>query len=186
VGFIETIEAMDLSDEAKQNLIREHQGEMTLSDNEIATLRAQARRTNVEDEIKGLGSLGLAEAPGLLKFIRRVYLSDDAEPGLVLLSDQDMQLAGDDATGATQKEQITTAGAIRKLIELLPRNAEGKLALSDQALLTDAGDEPDKGDDKTQEQKTEDAKGRLGKITGHTAPRTRARYKGTSPVGTGV
>jgi hypothetical protein len=186
VGFIETIEAMDLSDDAKQQLIREHQGEISLSDQEIASLRAQARRTNVEDEIKQLGALGLSDAPGLLKFVRRVFLSDDAEPGLVLLSDQDMHLSGDDATGATQKEPITTAGAIRKLIELLPRNAEGKLALSDQALLSDAGDEPEEGKEQTQDEKTEGAKDRLGKITGHTAPRTRKRYAGTSAVGTGV
>lgn len=177
MGLLDTLDTLDLSDEVKAQIRADHEAEVAGSSEENARLRALARKQAVEQEVAELSDAGFKENPGLLKFVRRVLLSDDSEPGLVLLSDADMELTGDDATGAAQKEEITVAGAVREFIKLLPKDEEGKIALSDQALASNAGDPPDNGDDDPAK-KTEGAKERLGKITGNTVVRTRKRYSG--------
>jgi len=176
VGILETIEGLELSDEQKEKLRQEYSTELDPLKTENDSLKAKDRRSEVEDEVKALGSLGFSETPGLLKFYRRVLLSPDAEePGAVLLSDSDMHLSGDVATGATGREEMSTAGVLRKFVELLPRNSEGKLELSDMNLTDDHG-RPDDGGEV--EDKTDEHRANLEKITGRSNKRTRKRYGG--------
>jgi hypothetical protein len=186
VGFLDELNKLDLADDVKQALVREHTQEATKDAEEVARLRAQARTNAVNEEIDGLKKLGFDQAPGLLKFVRRVFLSDDEQPGAVLLSDADMQLSGDAATGATSREDISVAGAVRQFISLLPKNNEGKLALSDQAIIDNSGDGPERTDAEDPAKKTAGARERLGGITGHTVDRSaRKRYRGGGAVAGG-
>lgn len=175
MGLIDELESMDLADDVKDRIRREHEAELNGNTVELSQLRAQARRNDVEQEVEGLKAL-FGEQPGLLKYVRRVLLSDDEAPGLVLLSDADMQLSGDVATGATQKDEVTVAGAIRQFIELLPKKDDGTLALSDQVLAGNSTERVEEEEDAAD--KSKGATERLGKITGHTAARTRKRYSG--------
>lgn len=165
MGLIDILDSLNLSDEEKAKIRQEHEQEVVNLSNENATLKARDRRESVEQEVQDLASLGLEEAPGLLKFYRRALLSDDEEPGAVLLSDNELNLSGDTATGAGGREEISVAGALRKFVELLPRNQEGKLNLSDQALVNNAGDptpigdNPDKDSDEAHEARRQSAKG---------------------------
>jgi hypothetical protein len=178
VGILETIDALELSDEQKEQLRREYSGEVDPLKTENDSLKARDRRSSVEDEVKTLGGMGFSEAPGLLKFYRRVLLSGDAEePGAVLLSDNEMNLSGDAATGATGREEISVAGALRKFVELLPRNTEGKLNLSDQALELEDHGRPEDGGEPDKATKDDEARENLSAITGRNIKRTRKRYQ---------
>lgn len=175
MGLLETLDTLDLSDEVKAQIRQEHETDISGTVTELSTLRAQARRKDVDDEIDNLKKLGFSEAPGLLKFVRRVLLSDDSEPGLVLLSDQEMELSGDDATGATNKEEISVAGAVRRFIDLMPKKDE-KIVLADQVLLDNSGDKPADDDTVDVDEKTDEHRQNLAKITGQSNTRTRKRY----------
>jgi hypothetical protein len=170
VGLIDTLDSLDLSDDVKAQLRREHEQEVTNLSDENATLKAKDRRDSVEQEVQDLAAIGLEEAPGLLKFYRRVLLSDDEEPGAVLLSDDEMNLSGDQATGAKGKEEISVAGALRQFVSLLPRNQEGMLNLSDQALAGNSGDPTPTGEtpdeDTARQQRRESAAGWMGRNKG--------------------
>lgn len=179
MGYIEDVQALDLSDDVKQSLIASHQKEVDPLKQENQTLSAKTKKDAVEQEIAQLSELGFKESPGLLKFVRRVFLSADAEqPGAVLLSDQELNLSGDEATGATGKEDISVAGGIRKFIELMPRTQEGKLNLSDQANLSENINRPDEGED-NEDEKKEKRKAASSKLAGRTVERTRNRYGST-------
>src|SRR4029077_19737355 len=104
-------------------------------------------------------------------------LSADAEePGAVLMSDSELHLSGDVATGATGREDISVAGALRKFVELLPCNNEGKLELSDMNLADDHG-RPDDGGEEEGET-TDDHRKKHEKMPGRSLTRTRKRYGG--------
>jgi hypothetical protein len=179
VGILETIDKLELSDDVKDKLRQEHASEFDPLKSENDSLRAKDRRTDVEGEVKGLSELGFSEAPGLLKFYRRVLLSADAEePGAVLMSDNELHLSGDAATGATGREEISVAGALRKFVELLPRNSEGKLELSDMMLATEDHGRPEEGNEEDGKETTDDHRKNLEKITGRSLTRTRKRYAG--------
>jgi hypothetical protein len=184
VGFVEEIEKLELSDDAKAVLLREHSSELDPLKSERDTLKATSRKQTVEDEVGALKSLGFSEAPGLLKFYRRALLSPDSEePGAVLLSDTELGLSGEEATGATGREEMSVAGALRKFVELMPRNNEGKIELSDMAITDDHGRPEDggTGDKET----TDDHRANLAKITGREVKRTRRRYGGSVVSGGG-
>lgn len=174
MGFIEDIRARtDIGDDVKEAIITSHRGE-------VDPLRAQSRKEKVEGEITALSNLGFSEAPGLLKYVRRVFLSDDEQPGVVLMSDTDMGLTGDLATGATGREEQTVAGAIRKFIELMPKSEEGKLSvnLSDQASTTDDHGRPDNGDGtQTEEEKAANHNARTARLSGRKIDRAEVRNK---------
>jgi hypothetical protein len=178
VGILEEIDKLDLSDEVKDKLRQEHASEIDPLKSERDSLAAKDRRTEVDTEVKGLADLGLSGSPGLLKFYRRVLLSADAEePGAVLMSDTELHLSGDVATGATGREEISVAGALRKFVELLPRNNEGKLELSDMMLAEENHGRPEEGGEEEGES-TDDHRKNLEKITGRSLTRTRKRYSG--------
>jgi hypothetical protein len=180
VGLIDIIDQLDLSDEAKAQIRREHEQEMAQERAERQRLEREQRRSTVETEITALADAGFKEAKGLLAFTRRVFLSDDQEPGLVLLSDHELSLQGEQASGSTQREEISTADVLRKFISMLPRTDQGAIALSEQALLTDDAGPPASGEDPSKEEKTAGARERLGNLTGQSVARTRRRYAGRS------
>lgn len=185
MGFLETIDTLELSDEMKEQLRREHAGEVDPLKSERDGLKARSRQQEVEDEVKALGSVGFAEAPGLLKFYRRVLLSPDSEePGAILLSDSELQLSGDTATGATGREEMSVAGVLRKFVELLPRNSEGKLNLSDMMLAEEDHGRPEDGGEEGKET-TDEHRKNLERITGRDLNRTRKRYGGGVSSGGG-
>lgn len=175
MGFLEELDRLDLSDDQKDEIRRQHEAEVKPLKEQNSSLKRTTKRQQVEDEIDELRGIGFSDAPSLLKYVRRIYLSDDAEePGAVLLSDSDMGLSGDDATGATGKEEVSVAGALREFIKLMPRTDEGrlKIALSEQVLDND-DDAPETGDDGD---KSEKSRENLSKITGRPVKRTRSRY----------
>jgi hypothetical protein len=178
VGILEEIDKLELSDDVKDKLRQDYASELDPLKSERDSLKAKDRRTDVDAEVKSLSDLGFSEAPGLLKYFRRVLLSADAEePGAVLMSDSELHLSGDAATGATGREEISVAGALRKFVELLPRNSEGKLELSDMMLAEEDHGRPEEGGEEGKES-TDDHRKNLEKITGRSLTRTRKRYAG--------
>jgi hypothetical protein len=188
VGYVEDIQAMELSDEIKQQLISAHRAEVDPLRVTNQSLAAQSKQTKVEAEVEQLKAIGFAESPGLLKFVRRVFLSDDEEPGAVLLSDTEMGLSGDVSTGSTGREEISVAGAIRKFIELLPKNDEGKLMLADQANILEDHGRPAAGEgNESEEEREAERKARANRLAGRNVDRAVSRSKryGTASVGAG-
>ena len=178
MGILEEIDKLELADDVKERLRTEHLSAIDPLKSERDSLKAKDKRSSVEEEVKGLGALGFAEAPGLLKFYRRVLLSADAEePGAVLMSDSELHLSGDAATGATGREDISVAAALRKFVELLPRNNEGKLELSDMMLSTDDHGRPEDGGEEGKET-TDDHRRNMEKITGRSLTRDRSKRYG--------
>lgn len=177
MGYIEDIQKMELSDETKQILIAAHQAEVDPLRETNQSLTAQSKKERVEQEVQKLASIGFEDQPGLLKFTRRVLLSDDEEPGAVLLSDNEMGLSGDKATGGSGREEISVAGAIRKFIELLPKNEEGKLMLSDQASLLEGHGRPADGGEGTDEEKAAERQERTARLAGRPVDRATSRSK---------
>lgn len=180
MGLIDDLDSMELADDVKEKIRRAHETEIEEKDGEVKQLRREQDRDEVEKEVKDLGNMGFAEAPGLLKFVRQVFLSDDKEAGTVLLSDADLSLSGDDAVGARQREEISTADTLRRFIELMPKKDEdGKLrvALSDQGIAAEGDDPPPSGDEPSTEEKSEASRKRTEKALGRSIPqRSRKRY----------
>jgi hypothetical protein len=187
VGYIEDIQAMELSDEIKQQLITAHRAEVDPLRETNQSLTAQSKKERVETEVQALAAMGFSDQPGLLKYVRRVYLSDDEEPGAVLLSDSEMGLSGDKATGASGREEISVANGIRGFIERLPKNEEGKLMLSDQAMLLEDHGRPADGGEGNEEEKEAERKERTARLAGRPVDRatTRSKRYGTATVTAG-
>jgi hypothetical protein len=174
VGLIEEIDKLELSDEAKAKLKSEFKGEVDPLKSELDTHKAKSKQQSVEEKIDGWG---LSEFPGVAKKVRRYLLAPDAdEPGALLLSDSEMGLTGDKATGATTREEVSITQVVTDIFDSLPRNQEGKLNLSDQALGVDDHGRPGDGEEETREEKMAGAKSRLSKATGKSVQRTGKRY----------
>jgi hypothetical protein len=169
---------MDLADDVKQTLIDAHIAEVSPLRESNQTLQARANRERVNGEVEALKNLGFEEAPGLLAYVRRVFLSADAEePGAVLLSDNEMGLSGDQATGSSTREEVSVAGALRKFIELMPKSEDGKLkmALSDQ--VPPGGTHVKPGDDLDDEQREAQRVERTSRLSGRPIDRAAVRSK---------
>jgi len=179
VGYIEDIQEMDLADDVKQQLIQAHQKEIDPIRDENRTLSAATRKEQVEREISTLSGMGFEDAPGLLAWVRRIYLSSDAEaPGAVLLADNELGLSGDQATGATGREEVSVAGAIRKFIELMPKD-DGKLKLTFAQQITGEGDHdrPDDGGELSEEERQTERRERANRLSGRPINRDEVRGK---------
>ncbi len=177
MGLLDEIDKLELSDEAKTKLKQEYGQEVGSKDDELDRLRRRNRKGEVDREIDDLKGLGFSEAPGLLKFVRRVYLSDDDQPGAVLLTDADLELSGDEAVGARSEEEISVAGAIREFIKLMPRSQEGALKLSEQALVSGDHGRPASEEEESEAERTE-RHARVESTLGRPVERKRERYKG--------
>jgi hypothetical protein len=185
VGFIDTINALDLSDEVKQQMIREHESEVAPLQDDLTARRARDKKINVETEVTALSDLIGNEQVGALKFYRQVLLSDDEEPGVVLLSDDDLHLEGDQRVGASGKREISTAAALKEFVGLMRTSAKnGRVDLSDKVELADVShDRPDNDDNSTPAARSEQARRGIEKATGQVVPaRTRSRYSGGRSV----
>jgi hypothetical protein len=189
VGILETIDALSLSDEDKARMRREYAEEVDPLKTERDNLKQTDRRERVKVEIANLADAGLKEAPAALAFLRRLYLSPDAEePGVVLFADHELGLSGDEATGARNREEMSTKAAFETFFSLLPKDADGKLkvALSDQGDITDDHGQPDKGDNNPEEE-TAKHKSSLSRAIGReiSRPSHAKRYGGRQSAGGG-
>ena len=191
MGILETIEALNLSDEEKARMRREYAEEVDPLKTERDRLQTNDRRERVKVEIANLADSGLKEAPAALAFLRRLYLSPDAEePGVVLFADHELGLSGDEATGAHGREEMSTKAAFEKFFSLLPKDTDGKLkiALSEQGDLTDDHGKPRTGDDVADaDAKTAEHKSSLGRAIGRDIgrPSREKRYGGRQSSGGG-
>lgn len=173
MGYVEDVQAMELSDEVKTQLIAAHTKEVEEDRKKLDSLTAKSKVTTVEGEIDGWGLSDIS--PGLAKYVRRTLLSPDSEqPGAVLLSDNEMGLSGDQATGATGREETSVAEVVRNIFNLMPRKDDGKINLSDQMISTEDHSRPKKGDDSAE--KTETHRNNLSKHIGKPIKRSGKRY----------
>jgi hypothetical protein len=189
VGILETIDGLNLSDEEKARMRREYEAEVDPLKTERDRLQANDRASRVKVDIANLADAGLKDAPKALAFLRRLYLSPDAEePGVVLFADHELGLTGDEATGARTREEMSTKQAFETFFSLFPTDKDGKLkiALSDQGNLLEEHGRPDKGDDDPDE-KTEKHKSSLGRAIGRDIgrPSREKRYGGRQTSGGG-
>lgn len=188
MGILETIDALNLGDEEKARMKREYEEEVNPLRTEVGTLRTNDRRDKVKTEILALSEAGFKDAPRALAFVRRLYLSPDAEePGVVLFADHELNLTGEEATGATSREEMSVAQAFRHFFSLLPHDDEGKLkvTLSDQGNITDDHGKPAVGDKEDAAAATAEHKTSLGKSLGRDIgrPSRDKRYAGFSSGG---
>ena len=191
MGILETIDALNLSDEEKARMRREYAEEVDPLKSERDNLKANDRASRVRVDIANLADSGLKEAPAALAFLRRLYLSPDAEePGVVLFADHELGLSGDEATGARAREEMSTKAAFQHFFSLLPKDTDGKLklALSDQGDITDEHGKPKTGDDAADsEANTAAHKESLGRAIGMPIgrPSRAKRYGGRQSSGGG-
>lgn len=186
MGFIEDIEALELSDEQKDALRRAHEQEISPLQADLEARRAREKKETVEQDVSMLADVIGEKNVGVLKFYRQVLLSDDEEPGLVLLSDDELELSDDQRTGTTGRREVTTAGMLREFVGLLKQAAgtSGQINLSDGLSDGNGNDRPPVTDAPTGEQATAERKERIAKVTGlPTVTRTRKRYTTTIPGG---
>lgn len=118
----EELDRLELSDEARAAF------QQILDDN--AQLSAKTREAEADRRVEELKELGLSEKPGFLKLYRQIHLSDDGGPAAVLLSDE-----------GEKEERVTAKDILDRAIEAL-KGADGKVVLSDQALVTGDDDKP--------------------------------------------
>lgn len=176
MGILEEIEGMDIPEEQKQKLRDAHAEEMRPQ-------RVAGYRTGADEFVAKLSDAGLKEAPGFLKEVRRVLMSEDAhEPAAILMSDADLNLTGDDATGATTREEVTLAGEVKRLFSLLPgfNDGELKMQFSQQGNIAEAGTAPAHGDGPEGSADVATARQNIRRVTGQDgdAPKnTRKRYR---------
>jgi hypothetical protein len=191
VGILETIDALNCSDEEKARMRREYAEEVDPLKTERDNLKANDRAGRVRVEIANLSDAGLKEAPKALAFLRRLYLSPDAEePGVVLFADHELGLSGDESTGARSREEMSTKQAFEHFFSLLPQDKDGKLkiALSDQGVLTEDHGKPKTGDDVADaDANTAAHKSSLGRAIGREIgrPSREKRYGGRTSSGGG-
>lgn len=194
MGFVDDIKAReDLTDEQKTQFIAAFSDEVDPLKTELGTVKARDRRTSVDAEVEALGAMFSDDLKdnviGLQKFYRRVLLSPDAEePGAVLLSDNELGLSGNEATGHTGREEISAAGVLREFVKLLPRKEGEAIGLSDMASISQDHGRPSKGstDDMTPEERAADRAARSSKLSGRTVVRDRSKRYGGSTVGVDV
>lgn len=187
MGFLEDIEAMELSDEQKDQLRRAHVEEVSPIQADLEARKARDKKEAVETEVAALADLIGEQNVGPLKYFRRVLLSDDEEPGLVLLSDDELQLADAQRTGAAGRQEITTAGALRDFVALLKQSAgtSNKLHLSDDLAANNDNGRPDNTDKQDNPaDRSKQAKENLSRVTGlPVVERKRTRYSRNSVGG---
>lgn len=148
----EELEALNLADmpegqrAAFQKLIDENSG-----------LAATSKTATADKRITELENLGLKDKPGALKLYRSVMLSDDGGPAVVLLSDD-----------GKKKESLTALAILDQFIEAI-KGAEGKVHLSDQAVLVPDDVKPPKtpeSEKKPFTERLEEAKNALSGVNG--------------------
>ena len=118
----EELDKLELSDEQRSAI------QPLLDEN--ASLRVSTRESEADHRVGELKELGLEERPGFLTFYRDVFLSDDGGAAVVLMSDN-----------GREKERLTALEILDKAVEALV-GSDGKVMLSDQALLSGNDNKP--------------------------------------------
>lgn len=150
--------------EANMPLTREELEALNLSDlpegqravfqkvlDENSTLAASNREASVAERVTELEGLGLKEFPGALKLYREVALADDGGPAVIL---------SDNGT----KSPKTAKSILDDFIEAI-KGAEGKVHLSDQALVSGSDIKPPdgpEGEKKPLEERVAETRSELG------------------------
>jgi hypothetical protein len=157
-----TKRGLNMSDELKSLNLSELPDEVRAAVEALQTKNRELERTTrsakVEERVNQMGEeLGLSEAPGFLKVVRQIMLSDDGEVAALLLADD----------GKTVESKATATDIVEKLVNALPKSEEtGKILLSAQVDLA-AGEEihekPAKTDDKPLDERLKEAREALGK-----------------------
>lgn len=127
------IDSLDLSDELKTAL-KARETQLAQREQELAELRKTARATEIESRVSELKTLGLEQHPGLLKYVKEVYESDDGGSALNLSQD-----------GKTEAK--TASEILDGFIALLPTK-DDKIALSAQVAESDKDEKPAENTDK--------------------------------------
>lgn len=104
-------------------------------------------KAGLEKRIGELKEMGFSEMPGFLAKYRDIFLSDDSEVAMVLLSH-------DDNDNETKRTSITGIQLADELIASIATDKEGKILLSGQGLDTGNNDKPDATE--TEEEDTEE------------------------------
>lgn len=146
-------EGLQLSDEQKAELERQFSAEQTDTD-ELKRLRRESKEKAVDEKIEGFG---LSDNPGIAKFLKRVYMADDAgETAAVLLADPENP----------QEKSISLSEAFDEFLGLVKKQGDLKIALSAQGTQhDDHGRAPDDASDEvatTHEQDMAEASKILG------------------------
>jgi hypothetical protein len=141
-----SLDGVELSDEQRAAI------QSVLDEN--ATLKKDNRVTKADQRVTELSELGLNERPGALKLYRQVFLSDDGGAAIVLLADD-----------GREKERLTALDILDRFIEAV-KGSDGKVVLSDQALVSGNDIKPPNNaegeDEKPLENRVADAKLALG------------------------
>jgi len=147
------MDKLELSDEARE-LIEHQQTELAENKEELAKVKADNQKHEVESKIENLKKIGLDQYPGLLKFIRNVYLSDDGGTAILLSEEEN---------GKESKSKLTSTQIVDGFVEALPKE-DGKIKLSEQILEIDNDNKPEDDTSKEvpQEEKTAKAAEFLG------------------------
>lgn len=113
---------------------------------ENSTLKRSTTDSDLEKRVEELKGLGFSEMPGALAYYRDVFLSDDSETAMVLLSH-------DDNGNETGRQSKTGTELIDGFIASIPTDKEGKILLSGQALDTGTTEAPPEGDEEDKDTK---------------------------------
>lgn len=101
---------------------------------ENKTLRREVREMRVDKRVEQLKKIGFEDHPGLLKEIRNIMLASDDKPA-VLLSEQ--------VDGEEKVISLSATDIVERIIKAMPYDDDGKVKLSEQALITDDHGRPE-------------------------------------------
>lgn len=151
---LKSLKLSELPDDARAAIEALNAENQTL-EQEALKNRREARKTEVENKVKKWGEeLGLSTAPGFLKEVRRILLSDDGNVAGVLLADNENP----------SEEKVTSTQIVERLIAALPKDDEGKALLASQADLGSGDHErPAETDQAPLEERLKEARQALGK-----------------------
>lgn len=149
-----------LSNETRKELTEQLRSELSEQYDGVAEenekLRKQVHEMRVKERVEELKKEGFGEHPGLLSEIQKLMLADDGKPALIL-SEQD--------DGEDKKVSLSASQIIERLIDALPKK-DGKIILSEQALITEDENrppvKPDVDDDTPVEEKIDKFAEELG------------------------
>lgn len=147
---VRDVSEVNFSDEADA---RKYADELSTQNRELSRSTTEA---DLEKRVGELKEMGFEDMPGFLAVYRDIYLSDDKEPAMVLLSH-------DDDGNETGRKSLTGVELADQLINAIPTDKEGKVLLSGQALNTGTNVAPP-AEEETEEDTPEKVEERTQKV----------------------
>lgn len=139
------LDGLNLSDDQRTQIEAQFAAEDENAQ-ELERLRTEARTREVDDTIAELSESGLKDNPGVLKYIRNIFLNDDQQPSILLSED-----------GSSERKPTSVTDAFTGFLNLL-KNQDGKIKLSTQSADLSADDDRERpADDTSGELSHEDA-----------------------------